>query len=241
MKYLLSVLLFFFTALGTRAQESCEPCIKALEKAISLCDKAPKVAMMQFVSIETNCLHCFSDTLLDGWIDKCNKSIIAQDAAFQKKRQAEKAAIEQKEREALERKERLERDRPVFLIVSCAVPGVFERIEYDLEDGLSNQNPDFFFTRDSLEAYWFVRVVVNMFGDQANSEDKHFYYIEADIEVEDATTARVNHNRVLSDKDGTFTIPEERAAEWVANKIYYNQGETFYNKIISAITKHLSR
>ena len=239
MKRILAVLILFAETLtGTHAYGQCD---RYFDKAVDLFKGGRyKEARMQFSFCRSHCKD-HSYAIYQGWLDKCEAKIKERDMVAARLRKAEVEAIERQEREAIERKERVERNRYIYLSVSTAVEGNFANIEYELEDDLYNIDTSLKFTSDSLEAYWFVRIVVNIYGDESNSEEKHFYYIEANIEVEDAATSQVRLGRVLAEKDGTYTISEDRAAEWVANKIYTNQRESFYNKILNLIKKYISQ
>jgi hypothetical protein len=236
MKRVVTILFFVGAFFCAKGQSICD---RGFDKAVSLYNSGKyKDAKMQFTWCQSHCKDRASSNY-QSWIDKCDKGSKTQAAAYQKRRQAETEAIEQQKREAKERKERVERNKYIYLSVSNAVEGHFSNIEYELEDNLYDIDTSLKFTRDSSEAYWFVRIVVNIYGDQSNSGDKHFYYVESTMEVENALTAQVRRGRVISEKDGTMTIPEERAPEWVANKIYSNQRETFYNRILETIKKYL--
>lgn len=250
MKCTLTVFLIIVGALlGMPAYGQCD---FAFDKAYNLFKSGRyKEAKMQFEWCSTHCKDR-SESTYKGWIDKCDSKIKGQEQAAARRRKAEAEAIAKKEveareeaermkKESQERKERVERNRHIYISVSNAVEGNFNKIEYELEDDLYNIDTSLTFTRDSLEAYWFVRVGVNIYGDMSNSRDAHFYYVEACIEVEDATTSKVRRSRVLSEKDGTFTIPEEKAPQWVANKVYNTQRDSFYKKILDAIKKHIQR
>ena len=238
MKRIIVFSLFMFPLLGIWAQGTCD---RAFDKAVSLYNNGKyKDARMQCSWCQTHCKDR-SSTIYQGWLDKCEKKTKEQDKVAARRRKAEAEAIEQRKRETIERKERVERNRYIYLSVSSAVEGSFANIEYELEENLFDIDTSLKFTRDSLEAYWFVRVILNIYGDESNGEDRHFYYVEANIEVEDAVTSQVRRSRVLAEKDGTYTIPEERAPQWVANKIYNKQRDSFYKKILDAITKYLHR
>lgn len=238
MKRLIVFILVFGALLSVRAYGQCD---FAFDKACSLFKSGRyKESKMQFEWCKVHCKD-HSEATYQGWIDKCDAAQKEQTSAYQKHRKAVNEAVAQQKKEALDRKERVEHNKYIYLSVSNAVEGHFKNIEYELEDNLYDIDTSLKFTRDSTEAYWFVRIVVNIYGDPSNSGDKHFYYVDASMEVENALTAQVRRGRVISEKDGAMTIPEERAPEWVANKIYTNQRESFYNKILDTLKKHISR
>lgn len=220
----------YFSAWG---QNSCD---KAMDTAISLY-KAGKYreAKMQFEWCRSRC-NDRSDTTYKSWLDSCEVAIKKQVEAHQRSIHLEQEAIKRREAEAIAKAERREKNRYIFLSSFSTVPGKFTNIEYEIEDKLRNLNSDFRFTRDTTEAYWFVHIAVNIRDDMSNSGDAHFYYVDATVEVENAAMEQIGRSYV-DEKDGSFTIPIDRAEEWTANKIYANG--TLLNKIVESITKYI--
>ena len=209
-------ILIFLLVVG--ALSAYGQCDHAFDKACNLYKNGKyKDAKMQF---EWCCTHCknHSESTYRGWIDKCDAAQKKQAVAYQKRRKAETEAVAQQQKEALERKERVEHNRFIYLSVSSAVQGKFSNLEYELEDSLYTRNPTFKFTRDSLEAYWFVRVAVNTYGHPSGNR---CYYVDATVEVENAATQQENRSRAV-DKGccPVASFAEEQAMESVANEIY---------------------
>ncbi len=184
-----------------------------------------------------------------GWIDSCDAEIRKQEASFQKKRREAVEAERRKEKAAIERKARVERNRYIFLSVNCAMKGALANIEYELKGDLGDRDSALHFTADSMEAYWFVRVFVSGYGDRSNDDVQAgdngalAYYVEADIEVENAATSEEKQKppaRVLV-REGVSSIPEDRALEFVGNKIYHMPAKKkdFYDKIVNEIIKKI--
>lgn len=220
----------YFYAWG---QNSCD---RAMDTAISLYNagKYPE-AKMQFEWCRSWCKNR-SETIYKSWIDSCEAGNNKKVEARRRSIQIEQESIARVEADAIAKAERREKNRYIFLSSFSTVPGKFTNIEYEIEDKLSNLNSDLRFTKDSTEAYWFVHIAVNIRDDMSNSGDAHFYYVDATVEVENVAMEQIGRSYVY-EKDGSFTIPIDRAEEWTANKIYANG--TLLNKIVESITKYI--
>lgn len=241
MKRLIVLILFSGALLGVKSYGQCD---FAFDKACSLFQSGRyKEARMQFEWCKGHCKDR-SESTYTGWINKCDEQIQKQDAIYQQKRRAAAEAIKKKEKEATERKMRVERNRYIFLSVNCVVKGNLSNIEYELEGDLGDRDSSLHFTSDSLEAYWFVRVLVNGYGDKSNDDEQAgdhgvlAYFVEADIVVENAATTPKKPAHVVV-REGVSSIPEDRALEFVGNKIYNRpeKKKNFYDKIVNEIVK----
>ena len=232
MKRLIVLIHVFGALLSVRAYGQCD---FAFDKACNMFKSGRyKESKMQFEWCKAHCKD-HSETTYQGWLDKCNSKIKEQDLAAARRRKAEAEAIAKQEAEAKALAERREKNRYVYLSSSSAVKGRFSNLEYELEDKIREINPEIKFTRDSAEAYWFARVVVNIRSDQSNNEDEHFYYVEATVEFENAISGEVFRS-LITEKNGTYTIPAEKAEEWTANKVY--DSEVLHRNIVEFITKN---
>ncbi len=240
MKRILTIMLIVFAAGVMQCQG--QQCADMFNRARSYLQKKDyRSAKRCFEQCKKGCPGSYQ-----GWIDSCDAEIRKQEASFQKKRREAKEAERQKEKEAIERKARIERNRYIFLSVNCAMKGDLANIEYELRGDIGDRDTSLHFTTDSMEAYWFVRVFVSGYGDQSNEDEQAgdhgvlAYYVEADIDVENAATSEEESARVLV-REGVSSIPEDRALEFVGNKIYHKPAKkkNFYDKIVNEIIKKI--
>ena len=193
-----------------------EPCDYLLKKAKTLFKNGQYFsAIDKFNEIKNECMYY--NRTCDAYIDSCNARISAKE---QYCRMLE--ARERKERGEKEYKERIERrnrNSYVYLSVNNDVLGSFSGIEKDLRSSLEC-------TKDSLDAFWFVRLVTTI-----DENELGCYRVEAYVEVENAIDS-------VPKIESYFTYAEECGSkEKAANLIYDSKSHQLFKDVEKNIKK----
>ena len=208
MKRLITLLFFCLPfCLPMLADESCDILVR---KAKDLFKKGQYFsAIDKFNEIKNKCMYY--DSTCNKYIGWCEDSIRAKE---QHRRMLE--ARDRKERGEKELKERIERrnrNRYVYLSVNNDVPGSFSGIEKDLRNSLE-------WTKDSLDAFWFVRLVTTI-----NENELGCYRVEAYVEVENAIDS-------VPKIESYYTYAEECGSkEKAANLIYDSKSHQLFKDV----------
>lgn len=228
MKQVIAILFFLSTLMIAYAGDDCN---SKIINATRLYEQGfYETAKGRFDYCLKHCGENYKDVCID-WIKKCDNMIYAKKQEQNRRIQAEKEAVLRLEREANERTERRERNRLVYLTVFSDVPGRFSRIENQLKSNLR-------WTNDSLEAYWFVRVAVEIF-EQPAIEQMPCYRVEAVVEVDNATELDFEtKSSFVFDEARCYMNPQE-PQKTVANMIYENEDHHLYKDIETSIKELL--
>lgn len=177
-----------------------EPCDILIKEAIVLFKKGLySSAKDKFNKIKNECKYY--DRTCDSFIERCEDSIGAK-IQYQKMLEA-RYRKERGEKEFKERVERRNRNRLVYLSVNNDVPGSFSGIENDLRNSLE-------WTKDSLDAFWFVRLVTSI-----NENELGCYRVEAYVEVENAIDS-------VPKTESYYTYAEDCGSKEKAASLIYN-------------------
>jgi len=161
-----------------------------------------------------------SASFYEARIKECQDKIDKKNEYTRRRIKAEKEAIAHKEAEAIERNKKREQFRYVRITASSPVQGLFENIEYDIQNKIKTSAPGLNFTNDTSMAYWDVRVMVNIHKHAIPSPDIQKFSVEAFVEVEEALTGKVEGFTEWEEGACVSDVTEEQAAELVADEIY---------------------
>lgn len=234
MKRYFLLLLVLLTAWNVFAGGGCD---RDFEYAIQLFNEHNyRMAKKEFEWCRKHCGDR-SESTYQGWIDKCNARIREEEKAAERARQAKAEAIRRQEAAAIEKAERVKRNRYIFLTSSSPVLGDFSK--YGIQGNLSSVAPNLKFTTDPSEAYYAVRVLINISESPSTNSGYRRYCVEADVEIEDLTTGAIQLLSPVRVEDAcTTTVDEAQAEECVANKIYSR--DEFFQQIADGISSHIN-
>lgn len=229
MKQVIAILFFLSTLMIAYAGDDCDS--KILNATRLYEQGLYETAKGRFDYCLRHCGENYKDVCID-WIKKCDNMIYAKKQEQNRRIQAEKEAVLRLEREANERTKRRERNRLVYLSIFSDVPGRFSRIENQLKSNLR-------WTNDSLEAYWFVRVAVEIF-EQPAIEQMPCYRVEAVVEVDNATELDFEtKSSFVFDEAHCYMENMQDPQEAFGNMIYENKDHHLYKDIETSIKELL--
>lgn len=206
-----------FAVLCAHAGDDCD---SKMKNAINLYENNDYWnAKTLFVFCSKNCGSSYSN--IDCWIKKCDDGIVAVRKHYRRREELAKKELDAQE--AKKRAEQRERERLVFLSVYSDVPGKFSRLEDALESALLKN--DIHRTKDSLRAYYYVRVAVSIFD-----ESESRYRVYASVEVENAIETDYEIKSDFAEGEGCCDTKEN-----VANGIYDNDKNSHLFKDIENI------
>lgn len=234
MKRLVAIMILLFAFCYVYADNGCD---EAFDHAVNLFNSRRfKEAKMQFEWCSVYCRDRSTSTY-QGWIGKCDVEIDKQQQAILRQRKAQEEARKRQEAAAIERAKRIERNRFVYLSSSSAVPGKFSNIERDLEGRIKASNPNIRFTSDSTEAYWFVRVLVNVSEDESDNKELSCYRFDAMVDVENATSLDFETKSDVAFERGCSHEKNANAAlADAANMVYDSKNCHLFERIEGIIT-----
>lgn len=234
MKRLLTIMILLFACCSVYAGNECD---NAFNHAVNLFKSGRfKEAKMQFEWCSVYCRDRSASTY-QGWIGKCDVEIDRQQQTILRQRKAQEEARKRQEAAAIERAKRIERNRFVYLSSSSAVPGKFSNIERDLEGRIMASNPNIHFTSDSTEAYWFVRVLVNVSEDEFDNKELSCYRFDAMVDVENATSLDFETKSDVAYERGCSHEKNANAAlADAANMVYDSKNCHLFERIEGIIT-----